>query len=194
MKLGLPFILVVCGFSWGNLFWAECVASQPVPRPEVHRSTLKSPVEIQGYPCAKGYAWFYANDRLNRCTVTREIAFGEARIPAGSYIALNPDGTPNLVQMSHDASILGLICQGGSWLGPGEGSVVAFYPSGKLKLCFLADEQTVQGVPCAKGGFLATSTGVDPGVSFHESGKLSACKLARNFGKQRKGERFIQAQ
>jgi hypothetical protein len=70
---------------------------------------------------------------------------------------------------------------------------VAFYPSGKLKLCFLVQNQTVQGIPCAHGGFWATLTGDDPGVSFDESGKLRACKLARDFGHQRKGERFVQA-
>ena len=138
-------------------------------------------------------AWFFADGRLHRCTVTHEIAFGEVRISAGSYIALHPDGTPDLVQMPHDAPILGLTCAGGSFLGPGKGSVVAFYPSGKLKLCFLAHEQDVQGVPCAPGGFWATLTGVDPGVSFDESGKLLACKLARDFGSQHKGERFVQA-
>lgn len=161
--------------------------------PHTYRKTLVQPAEIQDYPCAKGYAWFFDNGRLNRCTVTREIRFGEVRIPAGSYIALNPDGKPDLVQMSHDAPILGLTCQGGSLLGPGEGAVVAFYPSGKLKLCFLAHAQTVQGVPCAKGGFFATLTGVDPGVSFDESGKLSACKLSKDFGPLRRGDRFVQA-
>lgn len=184
MKRVILFATALCGLCCS--VWAGAPS-------QTSRKTLDQPTEIQGYPCAKGYAWFYADGRLSRCTVTREIPFGEVRIPAGSYIALNPDGTPNLVQMSHDAPVLGLTCQGGSWLGPGEGSVVAFYPSGKLKLCFLAHEQIVQGVPCAKGGFIATNTGVDPGVSFHESGKLSACKLARDFGAQRKGERFVQA-
>ena len=176
--------LLLCGLSRPT--WAGAP-------PHTSRKTLDQPTGIQGYPCAKGYAWFFDDGRLSRCTITREIPFGEARIPAGSYIALNSDGTPNLVQMSHDAPILGLTCQGGSWLGPGEGAVVAFYPSGKLKLCFLVQNQTVQGIPCAHGGFWATLTGDDPGVSFDESGKLRACKLARDFGHQRKGERFVQA-
>jgi len=188
MRKAMLLVLVLC-----CLPWAGCALSQPASQPKVQRSTLQAPTEIQGYPCAKGYAWFFDDGRLNRCTVTRAIPFGEARIPAGSYIALNPDGTPNLVQMSHDAPVLGLTCQGGSWLGPGEGSVVAFYPSGKLKLCFLAHAQTVQGVPCAKGGFFATLSGVDPGVSFNEAGKLSACKLAKDFGAQRRGDRYVPA-
>jgi len=180
----LLFVLLLCGLTCTG--WA---GSQL----EVHRKTLYAPTEIQGYPCAKGVAWFFADARLSRCTVTREIPFGEARIPAGTYIALHPDGAPNFVQMSHNAPILGMTCMGGSWLGSGEASVVAFYPSGKLKLCYLAGNQTVQGVPCAAGGLLASLRGVDPGVLFDESGKLSACKLAKDFGTQRKGGRFHQA-
>jgi hypothetical protein len=186
LSISLPFIaMLLCGLS---------LSARAGTPPAVTRKTLTQPTGVQSYPCAKGIAWFFDDGRLNRCTVTREIAFGEVRIPVGSYIALHPDGTPDLVQMPHDASILGLMkCQGGSWFGSGEGSVVAFYPSGKLKLCYLAGDQQVQGVPCAHGGFFASLGGVDPGVLFDESGKLRACKLARAYGAQRKGERFVQA-
>ncbi len=176
--------LLVCGLSLPA--WAGT-------RPAVTRRTLDLPTEIQGYPCAKGYAWFFGDGRLSRCTVTREVAFGEARIPAGTYIALQLDGTPDFIQMSHDAAILGLKCQGGSWFGPSEGAMVAFYPSGKLKQCFLAGDQMAQGVPCAHGSFWASLGRVDSGVVFDESGKLSACKLAKDFGAQHKGERYAPA-
>jgi len=159
--------------------------------PQTTRKTLDQPTEIQGYPCAKGYAWFFDDGRLSRCTVTREIAFGEARIPAGSYIALHPDGTLDFVQMSHDAPILGMTCSGGGLLGTGEGSMVAFYPSGKLKQCYLAGDQTVQGVPCMSGGFFGDGRG--GGAKFHENGKLASCKLTKDFGTQHKGDRFMQA-
>jgi hypothetical protein len=182
MRQTLLFALLLCGLQCAG--WAG-------PQPEVHRRTLQSPTEIEGYPCAKGYAWFFADGRLNRCTVTREISFGEARIPAGSYIGLHPDGTPEIVQMSHNAPILGMTCMGGSWLGPGEGAMVAFYPSGKLKQCYLAGDQTVQGVPCMSGGFFGD--GRDGGAIFHENGKLQSCKLTKDFGSQRKGDRFHQA-
>jgi hypothetical protein len=175
-------ILVACGLTCAG--WAG-------PQPEVHRRTLHEPTEIQGYPCAKGYAWFFADGRLNRCTVTREVLFGEARVPAGTYIALNPDGTPAFVQMSHNAQILNLTCMGGSWLGSGEGAMVGFYSSGKLKECYLAGDQIVQGIPCMNGGILGDSLG--SGAVFHENGKLKSCKLAKDFGGQRKGERFVQA-
>ena len=186
MKKTIGFVLALC-----SLTWAGCAVSQPASRPPIHRSTLQIPTEIQGYPCAKGYAWLLANGRLSRCTVAREIPFGEARIPAGSYIALNPDGTPNLVQMSHDAPVLGLTCLGGSWLGPGEGAMVAFYPSGKLKQCYLAGDQVVQGVPCMSGGLLGDGRG--GGAQFHENGKLASCKLTKDFGVWHKGDRFVQS-
>ena len=184
MRTTVLFILFLC-----SLQCAICAAGPP----HTYRKTLDQPTETQRYPCAKGYAWFYDDGRLSRCTVTREIPFGEARIPAGSYIALNPDGSPDLVQMSRDARILGLTCNAVKGVEIGEGAVVAFYHSGKLKLCFLAHAQTVQGVPCAKDGFFATLTGVDPGVSFDESGKLRASKLSKDSGAQHKGERFVQA-
>ena len=63
--------------------------------PEVVRKTLEVPVEIQGYPCAKGFAWFFADGHLKQCTVSRETAFGEARAPTGSIVVPHRDGTPN---------------------------------------------------------------------------------------------------
>jgi hypothetical protein len=169
-----------------SLFSTGCAQSKP----QTHRKLLDRPQEIQGYPCAKGYAWFFADERLSRCTVTREIAFGEARISAGSYIGLHPDGTPNIVQMSHAAPILGVTCMGGSFLGTGEGPMVAFYPSGKLEGCYLAGNQTVQGVPCMNGGIFGDGPG--SGVRFYQNGKLKSCKLTKDFGTQRRGDRFVQ--
>ncbi|MGD0800951.1 MAG: hypothetical protein ABR906_06525 [Terracidiphilus sp.] len=173
--------LLPCALSWAA--WAASL-------PHTTRKTLDRPTEIQGYPCDKGYAWFFDDEHLSRCTVTREIPFGEARIPAGSYIALNPDGTPDLVQLSHDAPILDMNCMGGSLLGPSEGAMVAFYSSGKLKQCYLAGDQDVQGVPCMNGGFFGDGRG--GGAQFHENGKLASCKLTKDFGGQHKGDRFVQ--
>ena len=157
---------------------------------QTHRKTLGQPVEIQGYPCAKGYAWFFADGRLANCTVSRAIAFGEATIPAGSWITLLPDGRPRIAQMKQDTKVAGVMCRGGSWLGPSEGAMVAFYASGRLEQCFLAGDQTVQGVPCMNGGLLGDGAG--SGAIFHENGKLKSCKLARDFGALHKGERFVQ--
>ena len=74
-----------------------------------------------------------------------------------------------------------------------EGPIVAFYPSGKLKECFLAADQLVQGVPCSHGGFWITTFSGDPSLKFHVDGKLASCKLSKNYGSQRKGQRYLQA-
>src|ERR1035437_4378321 len=137
--------------------------------PEVVRKTLEVPVEIQGYPCAKGFAWFFADGHLKQCTVSRETAFGEARAPTGSNVNARPlaggggvggGAAPDrihpcpasgryaeLLFFSHDAPVLGYTCKGGGPLGASEGATTAFYPSGKLKQCWLAEDQIVQGVP-----------------------------------------------
>ncbi len=181
IKLPITFALLISAMS---------LSAQSATRPALTHKTLDQPTELQGYPCARGDAWFFQDGRLNRCTVTREVAFGEARIPAGTYIALHPDGTPDLIQLPHNSPILGLNCMGGSWLGPSEGAMVAFYPNGKLKQCFLVADQTVQGVPCAANAFSFPFATPNPGALFDESGKLRACKLAKDFGAQRKGDRF----
>src|ERR1035438_201108 len=65
--------------------------------PQPVRKTLDQTTEIQGYPCAKGYAWFYDTGRLERCTVAGNTIFGEAQVPAGSIIVLGPEGKPKYV-------------------------------------------------------------------------------------------------
>jgi len=177
-------IALLCGFA--------CTALAQNPGRTV-RKTLDRPAVIQGFPCDKGYAWFYVGGALEKCTITREMPYGEITIPAGSWITLLPDGRPWGVQMSHDAPVLGLQCAGGSFLGPSEGADVALYPSGKLKECFLAGDQIVQGVPCDDGGFFASMSGIHPNVDFYESGKLKGCKLSKDYGPQKRGERFQQA-
>ena len=167
-----------------------CLIGRAEIQPQTLRKTLDRPVEIQGYPCAKGYAWFFADGKLAHCTVSRSIAFGEATIPAGSWITLLGDGRPQIAQMKHDAKVAGITCMGGSWLGPSEGAMTAFYPSGKLKQCFLAGDQTVQRVPCMNGGMLGD--GMGSGAEFYENGKLKSCKLTRDFGGLPKGNRYVQ--
>jgi len=175
-------IAVACGLV--NFAW-----SQPV---KTERKSLDQPAEIQGYPCAKGYAWLYSDESLNRCTLSRPAAFGEAQAPAGSIISLRSDGKPEYLMLAHDTSVAGYVCSGGGILGPAEGPVVAFYPSGKLKLCFLAGDQIVQGVPCMGSSFFRDVFGGGAGANFYESGKLRECKLSKDYGTLKRGEHFIQ--
>jgi len=157
-----------------------------------YRRTIDQPQAIQGYPCDKGYAWFYADGRLERCAVSHDIGFGEVEVPARSIIQLLPDGKPEYVMMVRNTVIHGIACAGGGPLGPGEGATTELYPSGKLKGCFLAQDQTVQGVPCARGGLLHAVVGRDVPVEFYESGKLKSCRLNANHGSWHSGDRFVQ--
>jgi len=174
----------------GVLFCSLCPIGRAGTESQTYRKKLDQPVEIQSYPCAKGYAWFFADGKLSSCTVSRDAAFGEATIPAGSWITLLPDGRPRIAQMKQDTKVAGVTCMGGSWLGPSEGAMTAFYPSGKLEGCYLAGNQTVQGVPCMNGGIFGDGLGT--GVGFYENGRLKSCKLTEDFGSQHKGERFVQ--
>jgi antitoxin component YwqK of YwqJK toxin-antitoxin module len=163
-----------------------------------HRTKLKQDTEIQGIPCSKGYAWFYADGKLESCAVSREFVFGEAKVPVGSIVSLLQDGRPRYAMMARDSEVAGVKCSGGNrLLGPSEGSMTVFYPSGKLEQCWLAGDQVVQGIPCMRGGFLGLfgdGARRDGGVKFYESGKLESCTLARDFGEKRRGDHFQQGQ
>src|ERR1035441_9439524 len=100
------------------VFGLACFGRTATP-PQKYRKTLAQNTVIQGYECAKGYAWFYPGDRLASCTVTRDTDFGVARVPAGSWIALTGDGRPQGAGMKHNATVQGYECRGGNWLlGP----------------------------------------------------------------------------
>lgn len=146
-------------------------------RPSIERRHLGQPAEIQGYPCAAGYAWFYDGGALNSCRLARDVSFGEARAGAGSWIYLTSDGKPQSVFLRHDTRIGPATCMG-SAMGR-EGITTVFFPSGKLKLCFLADDQEIQGVPCVHGGFFSELFGGDASTKFYENGELRACRLSR---------------
>jgi hypothetical protein len=160
--------------------------------PETQRKHLDHPTVIQGYPCARGYAWFFPDARLNRCTVSREIDFGETHIPEGSIIEIFPDGRLRYVMMKHNVVVSGVRCSGGGPLGPAEGAITVLYPSGKLRSCYLAGDQPVQGVPCASGGFWKATAGHDQAVEFYENGRLKSCRLSQDFGNHKRGEGFLQ--
>ncbi|MGC1421752.1 MAG: hypothetical protein WA815_05350 [Terracidiphilus sp.] len=168
-----------------------CSAQSNAPDQTSRRKLDRNEV-IQGYQCAKTYAWFYTGGRLQRCTVSQETIFGEVKVPAGSIIHLLPDGHPNYAMMAHNTLVLGLNCSGGGPLGPSEGATAMFYPSGKFKSCFLAKDQLVQGVPCAHGGIVQAIVHRDVPVELYENGRLKSCLLAADHPGQRRGDRFEQ--
>ena len=158
-------------------------------RKKLHQNTV-----IQGYPCAKGYAWFYADGKLDNCWVSQETQYGEALIPRGSLIYLKPDGTLWQANLAHSTRIHDVLCDGGGFLGPVEGSGTDFFPSGKLWQCYLAGDQVVQGVPCRHNesilgvaySIYIKHQDIDIGIEFYQSGKLKSCLLSEDFGGQKK--------
>jgi hypothetical protein len=157
---------------------AAAPAESKPPHENLTSQRLDSPREIQGYPCAATYAWFFANGKLKSCQVSREIPFGEITVPAKSWINLNDDGSPAFVFLGHDAKINGYLCKGG---GGTEGPSTALYPSGKLKTCWLAEDTLVNGVPCMHASFLGDVFGGTSELDFFESGAIKGCKLSRDF-------------
>ena len=172
-------VLVVVTAGYG-------VTQAAQPRPATHRTKFSQPTEIQGYPCAEGYAWLYSDGKLESCAVSREFALGEAMLPSGSILHLLLDGRPKFAVLQHNSVVAGVKCSGGNWLlGPSEGAMTVFYPSGKLEQCWLAGDQSVQGVPCMTAGFIGLfgdGARRDGGAKFYESGKLESCTLAKDFG------------
>jgi len=68
--------VLLCGLSgWG---WAA-------EQPQTSRKKLEQITEIQGYSCAKDYAWFYADGRLERSFVSKDTQFGEVQVPSGFH-------------------------------------------------------------------------------------------------------------
>lgn len=143
-------------------------------RPNANKKTLNQPADIQGYPCAKGIAWFYDDGKLESCRTSRDAPFGEAPVPAGSWIHLTPAGQPAFVFLHHDARIGPHTCRGG-----GHSFTTAFYASGKLKECWLAGDGEIQTTPCSRGSFSGDVFGGGSSTQFYESGMLRACRLSK---------------
>ena len=173
-------------------FLGISLTTSPGPTKQTYRKTLDQTQTVQGYPCAKGYAWFYADGRLQRCTISHDTLFGEVAIPTQSIIELRHDGRPNYAMLVHNTFIKGLNCSGGGPLGPGEGAMTVLYPSGKFRLCFLTQDQVVQGVPCARGGFYRAMVSHDVPVEFYESGRLKSCILSDDYRGLHRWNKFVQ--
>jgi hypothetical protein len=120
--------------------------------------------------------------------LARDTGFGEALVPAGSYIYLLEDGTPSYVYLSRDTEIHGHSCRGVS-----HDLMTSFYPGGQLKVCWLASDQEIQGVPCVQTTFLGKLfEGAAVAVFFHQNGRLESCKVSRDVTIQ--GEAFKRGQ
>jgi len=185
MGLKYRIVALAAAMPWFMLT-AGCEGSGP--------EDLAQDAFVQGYPCAKGHAWFYDGGRLRSCTLSRDAAFGQARVEKGSIIFLREDGTPLRADLLHASTVAGVRCAGAGLLGPQEGSVTEFYPDGHMKLCFLPEDATVQGVPCARGGFWKATFSHEYPVELDEHGRLMSCGLARDFDGHSRGDKYVLAE
>lgn len=87
----IVFALTLCFlpfFAWGG------------PPLSHERRKFVAPQEVQGYLCAKGWAWFYADGQLESCTLERDTPFGEVQAPRGSWIRLTAEVKPLYLVLS----------------------------------------------------------------------------------------------
>ncbi|MGD0367573.1 MAG: hypothetical protein ABSA94_08940 [Acidobacteriaceae bacterium] len=163
--------------------------------PNALRTRIPRDAVIQGYPCAKGDAWFYPDGSLNQCTLSRTTVLGDLQLPRRSVIELWPGGATRHLTLPHNAVISGYRLRGGALLGRGssQDDVTAFYPSGRLRSIVLAGDQTIQGVPCGAGAATPFADSNDGGnhVDFYEDGRLQSCSLTRDYGGQKNGQRLV---
>jgi hypothetical protein len=147
------------------------------PRQKTVRSRLKTPTEIDGVPCAAGYAWRVAETgRLHSCTLARDAAVHGAPLLRGAWVAFNPDGTISYVFLRKTTTIQGHRCR-----GQGHGWMTHFYPNGQLRLCWLSQDEMIQNAPCARATFSGEFFGRHYATSeFHENGALASCRAAKD--------------
>lgn len=171
----------VCGFIFWLLAATVLTGSEQSDLRELQRKHIARPTWIQGYPCAAGYTWFFADGALRECAISRGIVFGAISIPPGSWINLTHAGLPDFVFLAHDTQLGPWVCKGGGLLGPTEGAMTTLYPGGSLRVCWLAVDTVVQGVPCMHASMWGDLFGGGSATEFHENGRLQACKLSRDF-------------
>ena len=148
---------------------------------------------IQGYPCAKGDAWFYPDGSLNQCTLSRSAALGDLPVPRGSVVEFWPNGAAHYLMLQRPADLAGYKIRGATRVGLSRGATTSFYRTGELRSFFLVSSESVQGVPC-RGGAWDTFTDPQGGenlVELYRDGRLESCKLTHEYDGFRAGERIV---
>jgi hypothetical protein len=185
-ELSMKYALLLC------VPFLLCAAISSASEPNALRNRILRDTTIQGYPCAKGDAWFYPDGSLNQCTLSRSAALGDLPVPRGSVVEFWPNGAAHYLMLQRPAPLAGYKIRGGTRLGLSRGATTSFYSTGELHSFYLASSENVQGVPC-RGGSWNTFTDLEGGenlVEFYRDGKLESCKLGRDYAGFRAGQRI----
>ncbi len=169
--------LLVGGLAAGWLASAVgLVASGSASGAKPVRSLLTANTDIDGVPCATGYAWRFENGRLQRCTLARAGRVRGAFLPSRATVVFARDGTYTYVFLPSSTVIEGHACRGG-----GHSYMTRFHANGHLMLCWLENEEMIQGVPCAGASLLGDLFHQNPsGVELAADGRLMGCRLSRD--------------
>jgi len=178
---------------WFCLLVTFCASICKASEPNAVRNKIAHDATIQGFPCARGVAWFYPDGSLNQCTLARPAALGDVRVPRGSVVELWPSGAAHFLLLPHSGVLAGHHVRGGTRVAFSRGATTAFYRTGELRSFYLAGNENIQGVPCHGGAWntFADPTGAENMVELYQDGKLESCKLSRDFSGFRAGERIV---
>ncbi len=124
---------------------------------------------IQGYPCKKGFVFFYDNGNLSTFQFSKPFEFSDFVIPAKTWGMLDKEGCIYICFFSEDTKVQGCPCRG-SLMGR-EGIQTSFHKNGKLNCFFSRTDIEIDGILC-KGSVFHL-------IGLHDNGKLRNCTLAK---------------
>ncbi len=141
-----------------------------IPESGLISGYLAEDTEIQGFPCKKGYIWFYENWDIEEVRLCAPYEFNNLIIPEGTWIRLYRSENINVCFFLYDVEVEGYVCRGGSMQR--EGVMITFHENGRLKCFFPREDTIVDGILCSLSLF--------HGINLHDNGRLKSCKLAED--------------
>ncbi len=167
-KLSITMLLGATLWMW---FPATSPAQQKTNKPEKPNPSIA----IQGIYC-KEFVNYHPNGNILRCKLATPQTISNITLPENTLLCFNEDKTIHYFFLEKPTRINGHLCK-----GSGTNWMHTAYPNGNLKLIWLEEDETIQGIPCMAATALRDIFGGGVGVGFYENGKISRCKLAKDF-------------
>ncbi len=170
MKVILSLVFVVLTAT-GCDEWENDVVVNGIKFAKFSHSSMKGYLAedtlIEGYPCKKGFVFFYDNGNLNTFQFSKPFEFSDFVIPAKTWGKLDKEGDIYICFFSKDTEVQGYLCKG-SIMGL-EGITTSFHKNGKLSCFFPRKSVEINGIPCKRSVFHLTG--------LHDNGRLRNCTL-----------------